>query len=77
VGWGAGVYGYSQPSADILELALPEGVLEPGAHINGYLFFRKATGPVPGPLTLTWTTFDARTNAQISVDRVDLDAVHR
>jgi hypothetical protein len=77
-GWGVGVYGdYGRPSPDVVDLALPEGVLEPGAHINGYLFFRKATGPNVQQLSLAWTSYDARTGALIGTDRVQLDVVHR
>jgi hypothetical protein len=72
------VYGdYGRPSADVVDLALPEGVLEPGAHINGYLFFRKATARDVQQLSLNWTSYDARTGAPIGNDRVQLDVLRR
>lgn len=71
-------WGY-QPSNDVVELAIPEGVLVPGAHINGFLYFQKATGPDVRTLLLTWSPRDARTNAQVPVGtaQIALDVARR
>ncbi len=76
-GWGVGVYGdYGPPPADVFEYALPEGVLEPGSHINGYLFFRKATARDVHALSLELAAaYDARSGAPVGDDRVQLEVL--
>ena len=56
------------PSRDMLLAALPEGVLEPGGHIEGFLYYpdlSQAARPEPDtaqPTTLTLTVVHAETN---------------
>ena len=70
-GWSNGGYRY-QPSGDVIELGVPEGVLAPGAHINGFLYFQKATAPDVRTLTLTWEPHDARTDANVPVGNAQI-----
>lgn len=74
--WGSGGGYADAPSGDTLDLALPEGVLAPGAHVNGFLYFRKATAPDVRTLLLAWTPVDARSNAPVGEARIVLDVVH-
>ncbi len=86
--WYGGAYGayvtdYSStgyaPSGDVIDLSIPEGVLAPGAHINGFLYFQKATAPDVRSLVLTWQPRDARTNAEVPVGtaQIALDVARR
>ena len=72
--WGTG---YAAPTEDVLSLALPEGVLAPGAHINGFLYFAKATTTEGQTLDLTWAPHDARTDAALGEVHVALEVVRR
>jgi hypothetical protein len=36
-----------RPSADMLDLALPEGVIEPGGSVSGFLYFERVDPEVP------------------------------
>ena len=45
------------PSADMLDLALPEGVLAPGQTVSGFLYFERAPRGA-GAVTLTWAVVD-------------------
>jgi hypothetical protein len=79
-GWIAPYYygGWAtRPTYDVLALALPEGVLPPGAHVNGFLYFKNATTLGPRRLDLAWTLADARTGAPLGALAVPLDVVHR
>ena len=46
------------PSADMLALALPDGVLEPGREVSGFVYFERAPRQVR-EVTLTWPVVDA------------------
>jgi hypothetical protein len=59
----------------VLAYALPEGVLEAGASVNGFLYFRKATGPAVRNLVLTWTPTDARNGVPVGQASITLDVV--
>jgi hypothetical protein len=56
------------PSADILRLGLPEGDLQPGGRVSGFVYFQNATTR-PGRLELTWNvhTVEGASIARISV----------
>lgn len=47
------------PSPDVLDKALPEGVLSPGETASGFVYFERVPGP--GPVELTARLVDART----------------
>jgi hypothetical protein len=51
--WDNGYYP-GAPSADILRLGLPEGELQPGGRVSGFIYFQHATKR-PGRLDLTWS----------------------
>jgi hypothetical protein len=72
--WGPNYYP-ARPSADVLTLGLPEGVLAPGGRVNGFLYFQRATA-ASRRLTLAWEARDARTNAFLSTAQVQLDVIH-
>jgi hypothetical protein len=72
-----GPYSPAPPTADVVALALPEGVLPPGAHVNGFVYFRRATGGGPRHLDLGWDLYDAQANVAIGQLHVPLDVVRR
>lgn len=45
------------PSADMVSLALPEGVLAPGREVRGFVYFERASRGTPA-VTLTWPVVD-------------------
>jgi hypothetical protein len=47
------------PTQDMLQRALPEGVVEPGGRVGGFLYFQRLEGP--GPFTLSVDLVDAKT----------------
>ncbi len=75
-GWAASGVRYG-PSSDVLELALPEGVLSAGARVNGFLYFRKATAAQVRSLMLTWEPHDARSGASLGTAQIALEVVRR
>jgi hypothetical protein len=75
--WGPSFYPSMRPSPDVLESAVPEGVLPPNSRIAGFLYFKKATGAGQHDLDLTWELVDARTNASLGSLHVPLEIVHR
>jgi len=83
VGYGTWVTGWyssgvrDMPSRDVVELAVPEGVLAPGAHVNGFLYFQRATSAESRVLTLTWQPHDARAGTPVGEARVTLEVVRR
>jgi hypothetical protein len=54
------------PSADMLDLALPEGVLAPGGTARGFVYFERAPRGT-GPATLRWPVVDARSGETVGV----------
>lgn len=50
--WSAGYYP-QQPSADVLRLGLPEGVVKPGGQISGFVYFQNAAAQATS-LQLVW-----------------------
>jgi hypothetical protein len=48
---------FALPSPDVLDRALPEGVLAPGETASGFVYFEP--GPGPGPVELTARLMDA------------------
>jgi hypothetical protein len=81
VGYATWVYGWDTTgyplTDDVFDEALPEGVLQPGAHVNGFLYFRKATGPDVHTIVLAWTPCDAQTGVPIGELQVPLAVVRR
>lgn len=74
--WGPAYYP-ARPSTEVLELGLPEGVLPAGAHVSGFLYFKRATGSHQGALDLSWEVHDARSGASLGSLHVPLEVVHR
>jgi hypothetical protein len=74
--WGGASYPRG-PSAEVLDMAIPDGVLAPGAHVNGFLYFQKATGPEVRSVTLTWTPVDVRSNQPVGEARIALEVARR
>jgi hypothetical protein len=72
--WGPQYYPY-RPSADVLQLALPEGVIPPGGKVDGFLYFKRATAGSGGDLDLAWEMYDAKTNQALGTLHVPLVAV--
>lgn len=77
IGWGAVFYAWPRPSYDVLSNGLPEGVLEPGAQVSGFLYFKRATRPDVHRLDLGWEMYDARTGRALGSDHVPLRVVAR
>jgi len=74
--WGPAYYPSPRPSADVLEWALPEGVLPPNARIEGFLYFKKATGGGQHSLDLSWELVDARSSNSLGSLHVPLEVIH-
>jgi hypothetical protein len=74
--WGPQYYP-ARPSMDVLTYGLPEGVLPAGAHVSGYLYFKRATGSQKGPLELSWDVRDAKSGASLGSLHVPLEVVRR
>jgi hypothetical protein len=74
--WGPGYYPSDQPSRDVVEQALPEGVLSPGGRVNGYLYFQKATDRGKS-LLLGWEAHEIRYNGLIGNASVALQVIER
>jgi hypothetical protein len=52
---------FGLPSKDVLERALPEGVVEPSAAASGFVYFERRAGAHAGPVELSARLLDART----------------
>jgi len=76
LGWSAGLYPgmLNGPSYDVLAQALPEGVLAPGAHVRGFLYFQHATAP-GRQLDLGWDMRGARDDAPLGSTHLLLEVV--
>jgi hypothetical protein len=74
--WGPANYPSDRPSADVVESALPEGVLEAGGHVNGFLYFKKATDRTR-QLVLSWDAHEALQGGYVGMARVPLMVVER
>jgi hypothetical protein len=70
--WGPAYYPAPYPPDDVLAFGLPEGVLEPGARVTGYVYFQRATDQARR-LTLTWHPHDARTGVALGEAALPLD----
>jgi hypothetical protein len=77
LGWGPGYYPAPRPSYDIVRFALPDGVLPAGAHVDGFLYFKKATNREHRALDLAWSLVDARSGADLGSLHVPLTVVDR
>ncbi len=76
--WGPPYYPTAMvPSQEILEQGLPEGVLSPGGHATGFIYFQHATARGQGTLDLAWELHDVRTSADIGVAHVELEILSR
>jgi hypothetical protein len=73
--WGPGYYP-DRPSRDVIDQALPEGVLAPGGRVNGYLYFQKATDRSRN-LGLVWEAHEPRSNGVVGMASVGLEVRER
>ena len=65
--WYGTYFGYWQkslPTADMLQKAIPEGVLNPNGSLSGYLYFQRVPGTAPA-LEFDAALIDARTHDRI------------
>ena len=76
-GWGPDYYPTPRASYDVLSNALPEGVLPPGARVDGFLYFKKATSRDRRNLDLAWSLVDARSSNDLGSLHVALEVVDR
>jgi hypothetical protein len=53
------------PTEDMLDRALPEGVVEPGGRVGGFLYFQRLGGP--GPFTFSFDLVDAKAGERFGV----------
>lgn len=75
LGWGSfGYPRYPTVPQDVVRLALPEGVLQPGGHVAGYLYFQHAKPGVRN-LMLTWDMAEARQGSALGQAQVQLEVV--
>ena len=58
------------PTRDMVERALPEGIVEPGARTTGFAFFDRATQAKGAPLEFTMDLVDANTNERFAQVRI-------
>ncbi len=68
---------YDLPSRDMLARALPEGVLEPGGRITGFLYFADldAIDPQPARIRLRYVLVDAEARQRFDVIEIPFDVV--
>lgn len=66
-----GTWRPSLPTRDMLQQALPEGVLQPGGHAAGFLYFHHLNEP--GPTTFFAQLVQADTRQLIGVARVPME----
>ncbi len=57
------------PTVDMIELALPEGVLEPGGRVSGFLYFEKLRREAEGPV-FEFDLIDAHSALTFGVIRI-------
>ena len=55
---------FALPSPDVLDRALPEGVVQPGGVASGFVYFERL-GAHPGPVDLSARLVDARTGQSV------------
>lgn len=56
--WSPRIYGGAAPPLDVRDLGLPEGILEPGGHAAGYVYF-EPSAQRSGHLALGWDVHTA------------------
>lgn len=57
------------PTGDMVQKALPEGVVEPGSSVSGFLYFEDI-GCAKGGVTFTASIVDARTGERVTTIRI-------
>jgi hypothetical protein len=75
-GWSPAYYPSPQPPTDVINYGLPEGVLQPGGHVDGFLYFQRAHGAAHR-LALAWDAHDARAGAPLGVATVPLETLEQ
>ena len=73
--WYNSNYGYWQrdlPTADMLRKAIPEGVLNPGGSVEGYVYFQRVPDKTPA-VELQVNLMDARSHTQFGTIRVPFE----
>ncbi len=76
VNWWGPSYYPSGPTEDVVGYALPEGVLQPGGRVSGFLYFKKATAEGRA-LDLAWSAYDARSRGYLGTVEVALKTVDK
>jgi hypothetical protein len=74
-GWYNSFHGYWQrtlPTADMLRKAIPEGVLNPGGSVAGYLFFQRVPESTPS-VQLQASLMDARSHRKFGTIRMPFE----
>ena len=71
-GWSPTYYPSPRVPTDVVNAGLPEGVLQPGGHVSGFLYFQRSHANAQ-QLALTWNVTDARSNAPTGQARVLLE----
>jgi len=71
--WGPAYYPAPIPD-DVLSMGLPEGVLQPGGRVSGFVYFQRATDAAHR-LTLTWYVHDAQSGAPLGEAALPLDVI--
>lgn len=69
--WGPNAYPSPEPPDSVTQRGLPEGVLQPGGHVEGFLYFQHAHADA-SRLTLTWQPHDAQSSQVLGTSAVEL-----
>lgn len=68
---------YELPTGEMLVRALPEGVIEPGGRIAGFIYFAdiESIEPIPGKVKLRYVLVDAESRERFGVIEIPFDVV--
>lgn len=72
--WGPSEYPSPMPPDDVVQRGLPEGVLQPGGRVEGFLYFQRAHADATR-LDLTWQPHDAQSGQVLGTSAVELRMV--
>ena len=75
-GWSPTYYPSRSVPTDVINNGLPEGVLQPGGHVEGFLYFQRSH-PTAQQLSLTWNVTDPRSGTATGQARVLLEMQRR
>ncbi|QDG49522.1 hypothetical protein FIV42_01850 [Persicimonas caeni] len=68
---------YQLPTGEMLVRALPEGVIDPGGRITGFVYFEdlESIEPTPDRVTFRYVLVDAEANRRFGVVEIPFDVV--